>query len=393
MNSPARFCRRHRHQIYLILFLVVTLSGYVLFRSNHPGRDNLNKNDPSSRNFVQNAEKFVGGEKLLSRQKRGANSFYLEVVQSDPKIHHISKRGTGDGDQNISMLLFSSWTRQGGTVSKGRVYRNIIRNWNSFQPAIQPLVFTSDHDVFEEAVQNQWMALPEKSNRECAGPPLLPHMFVDAKMRVDDAFLYGFSNADILFSDNLLRTIKFLETSPDLRNKSFMVIGRRTNFDFHLHAAEFISKDDIDKLVSQTEQVQKSSDYFFTTKDFPWDKVAPLSIGRPAFCRWVMSYAHKIGAIVIDATITISALHLTTEDGNKSSWHLVGNGVHCNEDVIESFPEKVILGLGWVECATYETYFDDKGEVKLRTRTVQDPECPKPYKADQKPVTHDWRNV
>ena len=393
MNSPARFCRRHRHQIYLILFLVVTLSGYLLFRSNHPGRDNLNKNDPSSRNFVQNAEKFVGGEKLLSRQKRGANSFYLEVVQSDPKIHHISKRGTGDGDQNISMLLFSSWTRQGGTVSKGRVYRNIIRNWNSFQPAIQPLVFTSDHDVFEEAFQNQWMALPEKSNRKCAGPPLLPHMFVDAKMRVDDAFLYGFSNADILFSDNLLRTIKFLETSPDLRNKSFMVIGRRTNFDFHLHAAEFISKDDIDKLVSQTEQVQKSSDYFFTTKDFPWDKVAPLSIGRPAFCRWVMSYAHKIGAIVIDATITISALHLTTEDGNKSSWHLVGNGVHCNEDVIESFPEKVILGLGWVECATYETYFDDKGEVKLRTRTVQDPECPKPYKADQKPVTHDWRNV
>ena len=393
MNGVKRFWRRHKNQICLVFFLVATVSGYVLIKTNHLTSDHLNSYDSSNKNLVRDSEIYVNGERLLSRQKREGKSFDLEVVQSDPSIHHIVKRSARKDAQNVSMLLFSSWTRHGGTVSKGRVYRNIIRNWNSFQPAIQPLVFTSDRDVFEEAVQNQWHALPEKSNRKCAGPPLLPHMYVDAKMHVEDAFIYGFSNADILFSDNLLGTIKFLETSPDLKNKSFMVIGRRTNFDFHLHPAEFISKADIDKFVSEREQVQKSSDYFFTTADFPWDKVAPLSIGRPAFCRWVMSYAHKIGAIVIDATITISALHLTTEDGNRSSWHLTGNGVHCNEDVIESFPEKVILGLGWVECATYETYFDDKGEVKLRTRKVQDPECPKPYRADQKPVEHDWRNI
>ena len=391
MNVIKRFWRRHKNQICLVLFLMATVSGYVLFKTNHLAASDLNPRGSSNRE-LRDGDVFVNGQRLLSRQKR--NAFDLEIVQSDPKIHHIVKRSDRPKDaQNISMLLFSSWTRRGGTVSKGRVYRNIIRNWNTFQPAIQPLVFTSDHDVFEEAVKNQWQALPEKSNRKCAGPPLMPHMYVDAKKHVNDAFIYGFSNADILFSDNLLTTIKFIETSEDLKNKSFMIIGRRTNFDFHLHPAEFISKTDINKLVSEREQVQKSSDYFFTNADFPWDKVAPLSIGRPAFCRWVMSYAHKIGAIVIDATITISALHLTTEDGNRSSWHLTGNGVHCNEDVIESFPEKVILGLGWVECATYETYFDEKSEVQLRTRKVQDPECPKPYRADEKPVEHDWRNV
>lgn len=385
MNRFKRFCRRNKNQIYYCFISALVLAGFVLVKY-------VRTYDSGIRDTEVLTVK-ISEEAAVFRQKRGTKSFYLHVEQSDARIHHISKRDASAGSSDISLLLFSSWTRRGGTVSKGRVYRNIVRNWKSFLPQIQPLVFTSDNDVFVEAVENQWFALPEKSNRKCFGPPLLPHMFVDAKAHVDNSFLYGFSNADILFSDNLIKTIKFLETSSDLRNKSFMVIGRRTNFDFHLHPEEFISKAEIDRIVSQKEQVQKSSDYFFTTADFPWNKVAPLSIGRPAFCRWVMSYAHKIGAIVIDASITISALHLTTEDGNRSSWHLSGNGVHCNEDVIESFPEKIILGLGWVECATYETYFDDSGEVKLRRRSVQDPECPKPYSADQKPTEHDWINV
>lgn len=395
MNYTKRFCRRHKNQIYVVTIFILSCAFYLLFIQNKTdGGIETVTEDLDDRN-VLHIKNIQGNNDVLKLNEnvRHANSFYLQVDKSDASIHHIVKREVSNESTNISMVLFSSWTKRGGTVSKGRVYRNIIRNWKSFYPAVQPLVFTADHEVYEIAVQNQWFALPEKSNKKCAGPPLLPHMFVDAKAHVPNAFLYGFSNADILFSDNLMQTLKFLENSAELRNKSMMIIGRRTNYDFHLHPQEFISKTEIDQIVSKKDQVQKSSDYFFTTKDFPWDNVAPLSIGRPAFCRWVMSYAHKIGAIVIDTTITVSALHLTTEDGNKSSWHLSGNGVHCNEDIIESFPEKVILGLGWVECAIYETYFDKNGEVQLRTRDVQDPSCPKPYSKDQKPIVHDWKNV
>ena len=378
MNNFKRFFRRNRNQICIGIVLAMTCVCFIYLKHGHLKRRRINTHEQAGNlKTIDNQDKVTKAQVPREDVKHySARPFHILIDYSNTSIHHISKRHAAS--TNISMVLFSSWTHHSGKASKSRVYRNIVHNWKSFLPAIQPLVFTADNDVYTVTVQNEWFALPEKRNRKCAGPPLLPHMFVDTQTHLE-SFLYGFSNADILFSDNLKQTIDFFQSSSELRNQSLMIVGRRTNYDFHLHQADFISKEEVDQIVARKEQVKKSSDYFFTTKDFPWENVAPLSIGRPAFCRWIMSYAHKVGALVIDATLTISALHLTTEDGNKSSWHLSGNGVHCNEDVIENFPEKVILDLGWVECAIYETYFDKNGNVQLRQRNVRDPDCPEPY--------------
>ena len=381
MTSFKRFLRRNWNQIILGVALAMVCACLIVRRTGTSGHRARNYNNSRKHN-QDDIAKITTSTLIFSEVKIGrAIEYSVPVEQSNSSIHHISKRHAES--PGITMVLFSSWTHRDGQITKNRVYTNLISNWKSFLPTIQPLVFTGDSDVFSNVIQNEWFALPEKRNVKCAGPPLLPHMFTDTKEYLD-SFLYGFSNADILFSDNLLQTIEFFRSSSELKNQTLMVIGRRTNFDFHLHPTQFIAKDEIDKIVEKREPVHKSTDYFFTTKDFPWEKVAPLSIGRPAFCRWVMSYAHKIGAIVIDATLTVSALHLTTEDGNKSSWHLAGNGVHCNEDVIESFPEKVILDLGWVECAIYETYFDSNRKVQLRKRKVRDPDCPDNYNERKK---------
>lgn len=70
--------------------------------------------------------------------------------------------------------------------------------WDSWRPAIRPLVFTSDDDVMKDVTAHGWPSLPETKNPDCFGPPLFPNMFIDAIQNYKATF-YGFANADMAF--------------------------------------------------------------------------------------------------------------------------------------------------------------------------------------------------
>lgn len=285
-----------------------------------------------------------------------------------------------DGPWKYSdLLLFSSW---GKSAEKEAVNKVILNLWNSWRPTIKPLVFSSDNDVIVDAMTNDWPSLPESKNPECVGPPLFPKMFIDAMENYNSTF-YGFANADIAFGKGLLATITALSRNQTLVSSPHLLVGKRTYFNFEKYGRLLRTPDEIKILQGLGEQIHWSSDYFITTKSFPWPEVIPLSIGRPLFCRWIIAYAIQNNIPVIDTSKTIEALHLTTKDGNRSSWDKPG--IHCNKNIIQySFP-KVEMLLGRVECTKWETFWH-KGLINIRQRRVSEIECPAVYKPDMQSV-------
>ena len=300
-------------------------------------------------------------------------------------VQMLPERLTGNpgfSDKHSHLLLFSSW---GPSPEKDAVNNIILNLWNSWRPTIKPLVFASDNDVIVDAMNHGWPSLPETKNPECYGPPVFPKMFLDAMQTYNSTF-YGFANADIAFGKGLLATISALSENSTLTKTPCLIIGKRTYFNFERYGRLLKTPDEVKILQGLGEQIHWSSDYFITTGSFPWPEVIPLSIGRPLFCRWIIAFALQNNIQVIDASRTIEALHLTTKDGNRSSWDKPG--IHCNKDIISySFP-KVEMLLGRVECAEWQTLWQ-QGRIVIQHRKPSEIECPAYYKPDMKSV---WFN-
>ena len=277
-------------------------------------------------------------------------------------------------DQEPELLLFTTMYK---SEEKVGVLEKLFNLWASWIPAIKPLVFTSDPAIEQDANSYNWPYLPEKKDPDCFGPPLFPNMFIDAMANYDSTF-YCYANSDIIFDKGLLDTIRFFEKNETLMRQPFVAVGKRIYFDFEKYGHLMQTADDVSELANTGEEIHWSSDYWVTTKQFPWEEVLPISVGRPLFCRWIIAYAIERKLTVIDTSKTIKAVHLTTQDGNRSSWDKPGND--CNARIIMyGQPQVKQMRLGLVECADLETYYDANGEIKLRSRLPDAKECPAYY--------------
>ena len=299
-------------------------------------------------------------------------SFSKRVIHTDVK--HVSDKHVSDPVESPELILFTTMYK---STEKEKVSDLVLDLWKSWRPAIQPLVFTSDSDVITNIIQHGWPSLPEpRKNPACFGPPLFPNMFIDAMHYYNSTF-YGFANADIVFDNGLAHTIKALSRNKSLINKPVLIIGKRIIFDFLKYGHLLSKPDDVSVLKDLGEEIHWSSDYWITTGSFPWGKLLPLTVGRPFFDRWTMAYAVENDNItVIDTSATIKAMHMTTQDGNISSWLKPGND--CNVKLImDGLPKVKEMGVGRPECASLETYWEDR-EVRLRGREPSRTEC-KPF--------------
>ena len=286
--------------------------------------------------------------------------------------------------RNPDLLLFTTMFKSN---EKDPVTNKVFTLWNSWRPAIQPLVFASD-EMREDARKFDWPILPEgPKNPKCLGPPLFPNMYIEA-MKYYNATFYGYSNADMVYDDGLIHTFNALLKNKTLLAKPLLITGTRIDFDFEKYGRLIISSKDVELLAPQGEQRRYAMDYWITTKTFPWKDVIPLSAGKPMFGRWTLAFAmeHK-DIIMIDTSKTINSLHLSTKDGNRSSWEKPGND--CNVDIVKNgTPQIKLMQLGRPECAELETYWD-KNSVGIRERKPSEVLCKAYYNPDMK---QGWNN-
>ena len=262
------------------------------------------------------------------------------------------------------IVLFTSW---GYSEEKLSVHKTLLKLWASWSySSVQPLVLTNDVNVSRMAVAANWGVLPvTKRLSSCKGPPILRNLFFDT-MEKYDALFYGYANADIIFGNGLVQTLKFLRNKYIWSKTPLLIVGRRYNYDF-LHTRDNITNpNQMHALMRRGKLVIRSTDYFFTNVNFPWNKVPMVSIGRPFVVRAVIGFAIKNHYTIIDATRTIESVHLTTADGIFASWNKPG--VNCNKHLLIKGHHKLPLGAGHCECAKMETVHDKNGHIRLRSR-------------------------
>lgn len=289
---------------------------------------------------------------------------YRDVVfDSEPSFVNTSQ---------TLIVLFSSWAF---SQEKSKVHETLLRLWSSWLvPSVQPLVLTNDAKVRHLALTSNWSVLPvTKSIPMCKGPPVLRNLFIDTQKEFDAQF-YGYANADIIFGDGLVQTLKFLRNNYRWTKKPLLVVGRRYNYDFKHSHVRINDSSNVRSLLKQGQLVRRSTDFFFTNKLFPWKVIPAVSIGRPFVVRAVIGYAIKRHYDIIDATRTIESVHLTTADGILASWHKPG--VNCNKHLLLKEHHKLPLDYGHCECAKLETVRDKKGHIHLRSRKPSRTICP-----------------
>jgi hypothetical protein len=68
--------------------------------------------------------------------------------------------------------------------------------------------------------------------------------------------------------------------------------------------------------------LQRFRSLSFGDKLFDWSIVPDLAIGRRAYDNWLVLHARAVGAITIDTSRTLLAVHQTTKTGNKEAYLL-----------------------------------------------------------------------
>lgn len=265
-------------------------------------------------------------------------------------------------------ILFTTVSNR---TDKLLVHINTIRNWATFFPDVQPVVFTmfTSGPIIDVALANGWIILPvPRTNKYNA--PFLKSMFASVIGKWNATF-YGYVNGDILFDRGLLTTLQVINGHLSKLKQAFL-FGRRSNFNMTAASDEVLAslwqQEPVEKLVkSNKTQLFRSDafDYFILTPNYPFDKLLDLVVGRTGFDTYFSARSNQLGVPTIDGTGAISALHQTTIGGNFESNRFENKDNNkFNRQRIGVFK----YSDGLAKQATYSAKLIKAGVVKLECR-------------------------
>ena len=229
---------------------------------------------------------------------------------------------------------------------KQQIQRNFVRGLMAQNPvdSIYPLVFT-DSDKLAEQVQLETQKmhggrLPVDTvvriSEALHGFPTVRSIMrnTEAAARKAGAAFYGYANGDILFTADLVATLRLVSEAShshflasSISRRGVMIIGRRTNVNFTEHAG-MVNHQKPCALSEQLLLMAKDGipmgvnaiDYFIFSTDsrIDWNNLEDWIVGNVAYDQYLIKYALDAKLNIIDATDTIHAFHQTSSDGNAA---------------------------------------------------------------------------
>ncbi|XP_060080108.1 uncharacterized protein LOC132559499 [Ylistrum balloti] len=280
------------------------------------------------------------------------------------KSTNVSKFNVVGDKPEVLLTLFTSWPTK---AEKYVCHNNTIRNWLQLKPFIQPILFTNETLLAQEAVEKGWDVLPvRKAGR---GVPILKYMYKDAMEKYKSRF-YAFSNGDILYSHSLLDTLNVVLNSTHIpKGKPLMVVGRRTNVQ-DVTSEEAISGESVYKTANIRGKIFTvwAEDYFITSANYPWKDIPEVVIGRRAYDNWLVSNARKQKHVTIDATDTLVALHQTTKAGNQEGFK--ADNPEYNHNLLRRMYHQLHYSAGLTSCTEYYTHHSGDKRIKVLPRKI-----------------------
>ncbi|KAL3855430.1 hypothetical protein ACJMK2_014641 [Sinanodonta woodiana] len=254
------------------------------------------------------------------------------------------------------------------------VYNNTLYNWQTFKPHVQLILFTNNTSVSEKVNCSHWNIFPVLFYSD-SGIPTIKAMFKQAKELYNTTW-YGYFNGDILLTEDILKTLEYVSSVLDqFSNASILIIGRRINV-LNVTSEEVREINGIKESARSRGSLHYiyAEDYFITNTHFPWDKIPEFVIGRAGYDNWIVGHARcDLGAIVIDATETLTAVHQdTTKDETEDGF--TSADARYNFELLQRLPRRFLQGL--TTCAEWKTFRTIKtGRIELVKRDDKHKDC------------------
>ena len=269
--------------------------------------------------------------------------------------------------------------------AKLSIVRRTLHNWASLRPSLQPVLYITNEqhagsgEILNEARVLGWQVYRVPLVAHNTSLPVLKNMFRHV-FNVSQTKFYGFANGDILFTNELIETLLYLDVS--IQWKRFLISSRRTNVDEKILPNRSSDMKTLLRIGKRgTLFLPNSADLFITTSSsYPWHLVHPFVVGRVGYDNWLLAQALIWKIPVVDITNTAPSLHQTDEEGNRAGFSSILSSEERNRN-LQFVPNWRKLSLGRITCAPYSTRWDAFKSLSLTLTPITDPLCLKYFSA------------
>jgi hypothetical protein len=179
--------------------------------------------------------------------------------------------------------------------------RNALASWRGLDPAGETLVFGAEAGAAEAAGELGLRHVAAVARNDF-GTPLLPDLFTQAE-RFSRHPLLCYINCDIVLFADFVTAVRRVSALRD----RFLLVGQCRD----LAVPGPTRADDVLRARALREGRLRGTnavDYFVFTRGL-YPVVPPLAIGRAGVDNWLVWQAVESGAVVVDATATVCAVH------------------------------------------------------------------------------------
>lgn len=291
---------------------------------------------------------------------------YMPLSNASSSCHSYGVDGTSGRNQTKSKVFLTIFTTWDSNDKKDQVHANTLLNWQSLKGDIRVIVFINDSlNNFPLCTCPDCELWPAPVVGE-SGVPVLKHMFMYVTRNVNSTY-YSYVNSDIVFNNNLIRTLQIIEARVNFAIRPAFIVGRRTNV-INLTADEAASSKNLEQAARSRGKLFRTDaqDYFITTRNYPWENIPSLIVGSPGYDNWLVTYSLISRFVVIDATATVLAVHQTTSIGNYEGFQKTFKNYNVKLLASKYNDSKSVLA-GHTICTDLQTKFL-KGKIILLER-------------------------
>lgn len=200
---------------------------------------------------------------------------------------------------------------------------NALRSWQQLHPDVEILLFGDEAGAVEVCSQLGIRHIPEV-RKNAHGTKYLSSMYDQAQELARHKILCHV-NCDIILMEDFYQAFETVSQG----SSHFLMAGRRWDVDIH-NPLDFSAPDwrkqarDL-ALVTGRQRPAQWIDYFVFQRGLYYKKIPEFVIGRPGWDNWLLWYARASGAVVVDASSVICAVHQNHDysyhpEGKKGVW-------------------------------------------------------------------------
>jgi hypothetical protein len=191
--------------------------------------------------------------------------------------------------------------------------RNALASWKLAAPGAEVILFGDEEGAAETARELGIRHVADVEKVE-AGPKVL-RSFFDAAQRMARHEIVCYANCDIVLMEDFATAV----VKVAKEEKDFLMVGRRWDMDVP-EPITFEDREWKEKLRerARAQGTQSSGDwidYFAFRKGFYLGKMPEMVIGRVYWDQWLVWKAQRTGAVVVDASEAVMAIHQNHDYG------------------------------------------------------------------------------